>query len=452
MKQFFAQLNLRTLPTPAQIWQAMEQGAAFIHELPYRFAAWLPSAPGLLLRGLRAARDWFVRTETVQEVLAVYGWMERKAEDIHELPYRFARWLPTVPERWRCMRQRIAAWAEYKDITPRLRLFTSLCLLGVAMGLTTELLELAVQPVEMSETVYLLTDKQQEPRGIFGKPEADEELPGLTISAGVNTRDAQLVLDEGQRVRVKANGETLWATTRHETVANLLRRLEVECSQEDMVVIDTSGWTPLISVQHEYEVLWQKTVPIDYDTKRVPNYFMRDGKEKVITEGQAGNILQTYRDIYRHGELAETLLASEEITEPVQEVVEYGTLVKEVSRSDRIKSVHYNRDGSGYLLFKSGKTMTFSEKVTCNATAYSIGSWTASGLPTKVGHIAVDPKVFPYGTRFYIYTNDGYLVYGNAVAADCGKAIKGYKIDLWFETYDEACWFGRRDCTVFVLD
>ena len=60
--------------------------------------------------------------------------------------------------------------------------------------------------------------------------------------------------------------------------------------------------------------------------------------------------------------------------------------------------------------------------------------------------------MFPYHTRFYIYTDDGYLVYGNAVAADCGTSIKGYKIDLWFETFDEACWFGRRDCTVFVLN
>ena len=111
----------------------------------------------------------------------------------------------------------------------------------------------------------------------------------------------------------------------------------------------------------------------------------------------------------------------------------------------------YNEDGSGYLLFKSGKTMTFSEKVTCSATAYSIGDWTASGLPTKVGHIAVDTDIFPYHTRFYIYTNDGYLVYGNAVAADCGTSIKGYKIDLYFDTVDE-CWeFGVRSCTAYII-
>ena len=448
MKQFFVQLTQKPLPSPGQIWAAMEQGAEHIHNLPYRFAAWLPKAPGLLRRGWRKAVDWFIRTETVQEVLAVYGWMERKAEEIHELPYRFARWLPTLPEKWR----RFCAWAEYKDITPRIRLFCKVCLVGVAMAATAELVSLAVQPIDSSRMVYLLTDGEQRPRGIFSETTEDEVLPGLTIAAASNTRDTQLILDEGQHVRVKVNGETLWATTRRETVANLLRRLDVTCTSEDMVVIDTSGWTPVISIQQEYDVFWQTSQTTQFNTKRKPNYLMRKGKEKVIQEGKEGGVVLTYRDTYRYGNLDQTRLSDVEVSDPVTQVVEYGTRVDEVSRSDRIKSVHYNSDGSGYLLFRSGKTMTFSEKVTCSATAYSIGDWTASGLPTKVGHIAVDPTVFPYGTRFYIFTDDGYLVYGNAVAADCGTSIKGNKIDLWFETYDEACDFGRRDCTVFVLD
>ena len=210
---------------------------------------------------------------------------------------------------------------------------------------------------------------------------------------------------------------------------------------------------PTIDAQDVIEKALEEAEEFEsFSVEAVEHYLKAYGKETVLQEGKQGSILTTYRDVYRQGQLATTLLVSQEITDPVQEVIEYGTRVKEVSRSDRIKKVVYNDDGSGYLLFKSGKTMTFSERVTCNATAYSIGNWTASGLPTKVGHIAVDPKVFPYGTRFYIYTNDGYLVYGNAVAADCGSAIKGYKIDLWFETFDEACWFGRRDCTVFVLN
>ena len=69
-----------------------------------------------------------------------------------------------------------------------------------------------------------------------------------------------------------------------------------------------------------------------------------------------------------------------------------------------------------------------------------------------VGDIAVDTSVFPFGTRFYILTNDGYLEYGMAVASDTGSAIKGTKLDLWFDSYDDACSFGRRYCTVYVLN
>ncbi|MFQ9443805.1 MAG: 3D domain-containing protein [Vescimonas sp.] len=39
-----------------------------------------------------------------------------------------------------------------------------------------------------------------------------------------------------------------------------------------------------------------------------------------------------------------------------------------------------------------------------------------------------------------------------AVASDTGSAIKGTKLDLWFDSYDDACSFGRRYCTVYVLN
>ena len=44
------------------------------------------------------------------------------------------------------------------------------------------------------------------------------------------------------------------------------------------------------------------------------------------------------------------------------------------------------------------------------------------------------------------------LVAMGATAADCGTSIKGHKLDLWFDEYDQACRFGRRNCTVFVLN
>ena len=70
---------------------------------------------------------------------------------------------------------------------------------------------------------------------------------------------------------------------------------------------------------------------------------------------------------------------------------------------------------------------------------------TAMGIPATYGVVAVDPDVIPLGTKVYIPG------YGEALAADTGGAIYGYKIDLCMEDYWQAMDFGRRNVTVFVL-
>ena len=58
--------------------------------------------------------------------------------------------------------------------------------------------------------------------------------------------------------------------------------------------------------------------------------------------------------------------------------------------------------------------------------AYCGGVGTASGLPLGWGTVAVDTRVFPFGTKMYIPG------YGDGVAADVGSAIIGRIIDIWF--------------------
>ncbi|WP_244504263.1 3D domain-containing protein [Salibacterium halotolerans] len=64
----------------------------------------------------------------------------------------------------------------------------------------------------------------------------------------------------------------------------------------------------------------------------------------------------------------------------------------------------------------------------------------------RVSTIAADPSVFPIGTLLYIPG------YGYGMVADTGSAIKGSKIDLYYESvkdvYDE---WGKRNLQVFVL-
>lgn len=69
---------------------------------------------------------------------------------------------------------------------------------------------------------------------------------------------------------------------------------------------------------------------------------------------------------------------------------------------------------------------------------------TATGTtPTAGRTIAVDPQVIPYGAEVIINGN-------TFVAEDCGGAIKGNRIDILFETHEEALQFGRQKLTAYV--
>lgn len=87
--------------------------------------------------------------------------------------------------------------------------------------------------------------------------------------------------------------------------------------------------------------------------------------------------------------------------------------------------------------------------VLVHATAYSpyeTSGWTASGTRLRKGIIATDPGFIPMGTRVYIPD------YGEAVAEDQGSSIVGNIIDIAFDTYEEACAFGRQDIEIYILD
>lgn len=91
-------------------------------------------------------------------------------------------------------------------------------------------------------------------------------------------------------------------------------------------------------------------------------------------------------------------------------------------------------------------------EITVTATAYcpcakccgKTDGITASGTKATAGRtIAVDPSVIPYGTEVII---NG-ITY---VAEDCGGAVKGNDIDIFFNTHEEALNFGRQQLVAMV--
>lgn len=102
-------------------------------------------------------------------------------------------------------------------------------------------------------------------------------------------------------------------------------------------------------------------------------------------------------------------------------------------------------------------SITRGSEMIFEATAYtddvqSQGKWvgqTASGMKPQVGVVAVDPKVIPLGTKLYI---EGYNNNDICIAGDTGGAIKGNRLDLFFDTREEALKFGRQKVKIILVE
>lgn len=75
---------------------------------------------------------------------------------------------------------------------------------------------------------------------------------------------------------------------------------------------------------------------------------------------------------------------------------------------------------------------------------------TATGTRATEGRtVAVDPRVIPLGGTIYFEGPNGLV--GGYIAEDTGGAIKGNRIDLYFDSHEDALEWGVRELEVFVM-
>ena len=162
-------------------------------------------------------------------------------------------------------------------------------------------------------------------------------------------------------------------------------------------------------------------------------------------------MLCTARVTYINGKEASRTVLSEVVTTPaVDTVMAIGT-AEEMAAGGDVPVI-----GDGYILLPTGEMLTFTDTAQVRATAYThtdagCDLITATGSTVHIGTVAVDPRYIPYGTRMFIVANDGSYVYGISEAEDCGGAIKGGRVDLYFPTYEQCMQFGWRNCTIYFL-
>ena len=96
------------------------------------------------------------------------------------------------------------------------------------------------------------------------------------------------------------------------------------------------------------------------------------------------------------------------------------------------------------------KPLIFRRRLPVQITMYCLHGQTRSGLQTRPGIVAADPRVLPIGTTVDLYV--GLKYYGRFLVDDTGGVIKGAIIDIWTPDCKDARRFGRRRGAVVLVE
>ena len=293
----------------------------------------------------------------------------------------------------------------------------------------------------ITETGYMALNGQQEQRA---------DTDGAALAAIVESGD-DIRLTADQPINI-VQGDTVFSVTaENETVTALLERLDIKIGPMDMIAVELNEAHAEITVGSElifYETISSVT---PHEVTYITDPFLAAGVEVVEQQGQDGMFTEVYEVICHEGQEVSRQLVDRFETELRQGIVRVGA-----GQDAAVTEIRTAGDGSGTLVLADGTELSYTEACSMKATAYTtgdpgVGTKTATGTTVRVGTVAVDPRVIPYGTRMFIQTEDGQIVYGFGVAEDCGGSIKQNRIDLYYETSAECVSFGRRNCTVYIL-
>ncbi len=284
---------------------------------------------------------------------------------------------------------------------------------------------------------------------LLGADDTYTTQPGLGVS--------EITITRKQTVNIDNCGQLLQVSSQGETVSQLLSRLSINVDANTAVSAPLEAQTAdgmTITVSRTVHTTESYTQSIAHKVTHCYDSSIAEGESVVLTKGVDGQMSSTANVVYVDGqETDRTILSQTVIQQPVDEVVAIGTGPKTASPDDISGEMVI---GDGYIITETGEYLVFSDVLHVEATAYThtdagCDYITAMGTTVKLGTVAVDPRLIPYGTRMFIVSDDGEYIYGIATAEDCGGDIKENRIDLYYPTNSECTRFGRRDCTVYIL-
>ncbi|MFH1514604.1 MAG: 3D domain-containing protein, partial [bacterium] len=300
----------------------------------------------------------------------------------------------------------------------------SICGLMIAFAL-------AIPPVS-SQVLYVDDGRIRIAQGVYSPHDGLEQL-GYPLSDNDNimsikipgSNEALYVVERAKDVEIVDHDGKWQSETTGRTVRDLIEQESERMNLGELdrvtpslsTVIEEGMAVTITRVSTVDEVKEEKANP---GFKLVYDSTLPRGKIKTINNGKPGLKEVSYRYFYKNGKLTLTKKTSEKVIIPPKPGIKHiGSQIQMLSKT-------------GYR----GKRVLEMEATAYDAGPISTGKWangrTFTGAKAVFGVVAVDPRVIPLGTQLFI---EGY---GKAVALDIGGAIKGLKIDLFFESRLEA--------------
>lgn len=303
--------------------------------------------------------------------------------------------------------------------------------------------------IKDGETETVVYTFMNDPYKILASQDFEITDDDTVVYNKLDNNKAEIIVTRAFEISISVADKKQTVLVSSGTVADALKKADITVSGTDRLNVALSENvhenTDIIIDKVEVKTETKK-VKVNYKTVTKKSSSLLKGERVVKNKGKKGTALTTTETVVVNGEVESSKVISKTVTKKAKKrVVLVGT--KPATGVDKI-------GGAGTIKYK-GKKLKYSKKLVGSATAYSApkGAGTASGRRAKYGNVAVNPKVIPYGTKLFIKTTDGSLVYGRAVAADTGGALASGKalVDLYFNTYNQCCKFGRRQVEVYVL-
>jgi resuscitation-promoting factor RpfB len=269
-----------------------------------------------------------------------------------------------------------------------------------------------------------------------------------------------ITIDRAFGVTVTADGVSTGLQTIKGNVQDAVVKAGIVLDEDDETVPPPQ--TPL-TVGMEINVLRveyaQRSVleTIKFKKTVKKSYNMYIGESKIIQAGVDGEKTVTYKDRIVNGKVEKTDIDSQTVTKQAKsQITLVGSLIKvsKIKFKSGISPISNLPMPGDIKLDANGIPTNYTKFIDGTAKAYSGGGTTSTGRPAMVGHIAVNPKQIPYGTRLYVVSLDGKYIYGYCIAADTGGFVKtnGCTIDIYMNTFEECYQWGHRGVRIYVLD